>query len=114
MRCNTGMMPQRVGLSPTVRSVSSLPGTMLAATSQNAALEMSPGMVMSLAAMSTGPVTAMSSPSSETEQGMPKCANRRSVWSRVTAGWCTRVVPRVSMPASSTALFTCALAIGSV
>ena len=85
---------------------------MEAATSQKAALEISPGTVMSLFCGTTGPSTAMSRPSSDTVQGMLKCSNSRSVWSRVMAGWCTEVRPSASIPASSTALFTWALAMG--
>ena len=36
----------------------------------------------------------------------------RSVWSRVSAGWMTVVLPSANMPASRTALFTWALATG--
>ena len=110
MRLRAVMMAVRVGLSPTLRRVSRAPGSAAAATSQNAALEMSPGTVKSQACGTWPPISEIESPAwmvlTRNEASM------RSVWSRVVAGWMTVVVPLANMPARSTALFTCALATG--
>ena len=47
MRTRMSMMPERVGFNPTFWTVRRAPGCTEAATSQNAALEMSPGTVKS-------------------------------------------------------------------
>ena len=66
------MTAVRVSLRPTLRRVMSEFGQMVAATSQKAAEEMSPGTVMSFARMSAGPVVEMVRPF--TVQGMLKWA----------------------------------------
>ena len=94
--------------------VRSLPGTSVAATMKKAAEEGSPGTVTSQGFNSASPWMAMTvSPfSTPTSRLAPKPASIRSVWSRVGTGSITRVMPGVLRPASSTALFTCALATG--
>ena len=102
----------RVLFSPTWRNVRRDPGRLAAATIQKAAEEISAGTVKSWATGRAGPQVPTVSPS--TVQGTPKWRNRRSVWSRVTAGWRTVVVPSANMPANRMALLTWALAMGSV
>ena len=104
--------PVRVGLSPTPVSASSLPGTIVAATTKKAAAEMSPGTAISPGFEGGAPgwiVTA--SPSRPTSA--PAAASIRSLWSRLGAGSTTRVSPSARRPASSRHDLTWALATGS-
>ena len=81
IRRSTSMIPVRVGFRPTSATVTSEPASAEAATSQNAADEISPGTV------SVGP-TSRWPPASETlrsthETVAPNNRSARSVWSRV-------------------------------
>ena len=94
--------------------VSSLPGMTSAATMKKAAEEGSPGTSISCGRNSASPVRRITrSPlTSSTSSAAPKPRSIRSEWSRVGTGSITVVVPAVLRAASSTALFTCALATG--
>ena len=108
--------PVRVGFMPTLAMMMSDPGTIDAATAQNAADEGSPGTTMSCARSSASPLSEMMRPSgvSSTVRSAPKPLSIRSEWSRVATGSITRVIPGVLSPASRTADLTCAEATGSV
>ena len=82
-------MPVRVGLTPTFRMVSSLPGTMAPATRKNAAEEMSAGTAMSTACRSSGGSRVITLPF--VSISTPSARNIRSVWSREGAGSMTVV-----------------------
>ena len=110
IRLRTLRIAVRVGLRPTSLISKREPGRAAAATSQKAALEMSPGTVKSQACGVWPPSSEIALPSWRV--WMPNEASMRSVWSRVSAGWMTVVVPSAKSPASSTALFTWALATG--
>ena len=103
--------PVRVGFTPTWGRVSSLSSAMEAPTRKNAAEEMSAGTSRGPAASGVPPVTVLVAPSRRT--GTPKPPSIRSVWSRVGAGSVTEVSPSAYRPASNTADFTWADAIGS-
>ena len=109
--CRALMTAFRVLFSPTWCNVRRDPGRLAAATIQKAAEEISAGTVKLWATGRAGPQVPTVSPS--TVQGTPKWRNRRSVWSRVAAGWRTVVVPSANMPANRMALLTWALAMGS-
>ena len=106
--------PSRVGLTPTPRTVTRLPGTISAATSRNAAAEMSPGTVSRCGRSSASPVIVMARPAGVSVQrsSAPKPASMRSLWSRVGTASITVVRPGAFNPASSKADFTCAEATG--
>ena len=101
----------RRGLRLTPWTWSSEPGTSVAATTNGAADEKSPGI-------STSPSESRSAGRTVTLVGRtvtaaPAAASIRSVWSRVGAGSTTVVSPSAKRPASRIADFTCALATGS-
>ena len=115
IRRNAANSPARVGFSPTLAIVTSLPGTIDAATAQNAAELGSPGTTMFCGFNSASPVIEMTRPRlvGSTVSVAPNPASIRSLWSRVGTGSITRVIPGVLSPASSTADLTCAEATGS-
>ncbi len=110
MRERTLRIAVRVGLRPTSVMRSREPGIAAAATSQNAAEEISPGTAKSHDSGICPPGREMLLPLIRVETR--KAASIRSVWSRVAEGWTTTVVPSEKSPARSTALFTCAEATG--
>ena len=99
-----------MGESSTPSSRTSESGNTSAATTRKAALEASPGTRTVVPRSGVPPMTLAESPSRST--GTPKAASMRSVWSRLAAGSRTVVRPSACRPASSTAVFTCALATG--
>src|SRR5207237_113732 len=83
-------------------------GAISAAASRNAAEERSPGTSSAMPESRAGPRTDTVVP--RTATGTPICRSIRSVWSRLRAGSVKLVSPSAKSPASSTALFTWALA----
>jgi hypothetical protein len=93
--------------------VTSLPGTMQAATTQNAACDGSPGTSTSSGRSTEGRRrTTRPAPSRVTLTSAPASASSSSVWARVATGSRTTVSPAAASPASRTADFTWALATG--
>ena len=72
MRRSTCNRAVRVGLRPTLRRISLLPGIMQAAIIQNAAEEKSPGIAILLATGKAAPSVRMVSPLLHVVQGIPK------------------------------------------
>ena len=106
----------RVGFISTFSIVMSDPGVISAATSGKAAEEGSPGTAMVWRVSVPWPVTRMMrAPSAPTSTSIsaPKPFSIFSVWSRVMVGSTTVVMPAMFSPASSTADFTWADAIGT-
>ena len=104
--------PVRDGLTPTPSMHTWLPGTRVAATTQNAADEKSPGTSSSKAGNGRCfPAASVTVPGA-IETGRPSHASIRSVWSRDAPGSATLVGPSACSPARRTAPFTWALAIG--
>ncbi len=85
---------------------------MVAATTQNAADDGSPGTANSNG--EGAPAVTRTARSSTRVTGAPRAASMRSVWSRLGAGSTTSVVPPACSPASTSAVFTCALATAEV
>ena len=112
MRCSTASRPVRPGfrLTPVTRTPGSPRST--PATIAKAADEKSPGTRTSgSASPCTGPATPTMPSRSITST--PAARSMRSVWSRDGTGSRTQVSPLAFRPASSTQLFTWALAMGS-
>ena len=107
---STSTNPMRPGFNETPSMRTSESGRINAATTRKAALDTSPGTAMWTASRRARPRTLTDRP--ERSTGTPKAGSRRSVWSRLGAGSLTVVTPSASSPASSTAVFTCALATG--
>ena len=112
IRSITVSRPVRVGLMPTPRRVSPDPCTIVAATTNGAADEKSPGTTTSSRCrLATGDTATRPGRRST---GAPAWRSIRSVWSRVATGSSTTVTPRsAKRPASSTHDFTWAEATGS-
>ena len=91
MRDSTSNTPSRVGLVLTLRSMSSEPGAMEAATKKNAALEMSEGTTQSRGFNDCPP--PMDTPRSSIVSFTLAAASIRSEWSRDRWGSSTGVVP---------------------
>ena len=81
---------------------------MVAATTQNAADDGSPGTSKSKGR--GAPAVTRTARSSTRVIGAPSAASIRSLWSRLGAGSEISVVPSACSPARSSAVFTCALA----
>ena len=102
----------RPGLTPTLRRNRSDSGSSVAATTNGAAEEMSPGTSISLRRSASGGwIVTRARSGGRRARRRPRSS--RSVWSRVARGSITVVGPSASSPASSTQLLTCAEATGS-
>ena len=108
---STSTKAVRVGESRTPSSRTSESGRTSAATTRKAALEASPGTSTVVPRRLWPPTTLAASPSRSSLA--PKAGSMRSVWSRLGIGSRTLVRPSACRPASSSAVFTCALATGS-
>ena len=107
--------PVRVGFISTFSMTMSEPGTIRAATSGKPAEDGSPGtaIVRRELALAVDADVAHALSSVSTARSAPKPFSIFSVWSRVITGSITVVTPGVFKPASSTADFTWAEAIGT-
>ena len=114
--CSVSSSPVRVGFISTFSMVMSEPGTISAATSGKPADDGSPGTAMVWPVSLPWPsmlICRTPSRSVSTSTLAPNPFSIFSVWSRVITGSMTVVTPGVFRPASSTADFTCAEAIGT-
>ena len=102
----------RVGLRPMPSRMRLESGKSAAAQRKNAAEEMSPGTVASMACSFCGP--EMLTESMERVSVAPKARRASSLWSRVRTDSRTMVVPAVCSPARRTQVLTWALGTGVV
>jgi hypothetical protein len=114
MRRRMPIHPARVGFTPTPRMRSSPPSAITASATRNAADEGSPGTSRSSGGSGMRGSSATRHPSSVSAPltRTPSARSIRSVWSREASGSVTDTGTPPESPASSTALFTCALAVG--
>ena len=110
MRSRIRKKPTRVQLAAMSSTTMREPGTSTAAATWKAALDGSPGTWIASSSSSSWLPTDTCRPSRRTST--PPRSRSRSVWSRLGAGSTTVVRPSARMPASRSADFTCAEAIG--
>jgi len=113
MRSSTPRNWSRAGPRYTSSTVTSLPGTMQAATDQKAACDGSPGTSRTNGRR-LDRRTRTVCPSSSTAISAPQRRSNSSVWARVRTASCTTVSPSAPSPASRMADFTWALATGGL
>ena len=110
MRSSVIRNPVRAVFRLTFSICTALPGLSTAAQATNAADDGSPGTQISAECICTGPFTrAVRSPA---VVSTPYSGSMSSVWLRDTDGSFSSVTPLAYTPASSTAVFSCADAIG--